>query len=58
MKGKRDFGCHTRDTPVWALDLDPPEVVERLDRRESLEGIIPAGRRLKFHVHANEANNP
>ena len=19
-----DWGCHTFDTPVWALDLDPP----------------------------------
>jgi predicted dehydrogenase len=53
-----DFGCHTLDTPVWALDLDPPEVVECLDRRESLEGIIPAGSRLKFNFPANARRGP
>ena len=53
-----DFGCHTLDTPVWALDLDPPEVVECLDRRDSLEGIIPAGSRLKFHFPANAKRGP
>jgi predicted dehydrogenase len=25
-----DFGCHTFDTPVWALDLDPPTAVDCL----------------------------
>jgi predicted dehydrogenase len=49
-----DWGCHTLDTPVWALDLDPPSVVECLERRESLKGVIPAGSRLKFHFPAKE----
>ena len=53
-----DWGCHTFDTPVWALDLDPPEVVECLDRRDSLEGIIPAGSRLKYHFPANSKRGP
>ena len=53
-----DWGCHTFDTPVWALDLDPPELVECLDRRDSLEGIIPAGSRLKYHFPANSKRGP
>jgi predicted dehydrogenase len=53
-----DWGCHTFDTPVWALDLDPPEVVECLDRKDSLEGIIPTGSRLKYHFPANAKRGP
>ncbi|MFO7745165.1 MAG: gfo/Idh/MocA family oxidoreductase, partial [Psychroflexus sp.] len=30
-----DFGCHTFDMPVWALDLDPPTVVESIRREDS-----------------------
>ena len=47
-----DWGCHTLDTPVWALDLDPPEVVECLDRRDSLDGVIPSGSRVRYHFPA------
>lgn len=53
-----DWGCHTFDTPVWALDLDPPTVVECLDRAESLDGVIPAGSRLKFHFPAKGERGP
>jgi predicted dehydrogenase len=42
-----DWGCHTLDTPVWALDLDAPTLVECLDRKESLEGVSGStGRRI------------
>lgn len=47
-----DFGCHTFDTPVWALDLDPPTAVECLSRKESLDGVIPASSHLRFHFAA------
>lgn len=53
-----DWGCHTFDTPVWALDLDPPDVVECLERRDSLEGVIPSGSRLKYHFPANAKRGP
>jgi hypothetical protein len=53
-----DWGCHTFDTPVWALDLDPPTVVECLDREESLKGVIPAGSRLKYHFPAKGKRGP
>jgi predicted dehydrogenase len=53
-----DFGCHTLDTPVWALDLDPPTVVECLHREESLEGVIPAASHLRFHFPAKGARGP
>jgi predicted dehydrogenase len=53
-----DWGCHTFDTPVWALDLDPPEVVECLDRRDSLEGVVPAGSRIRYHFPANAKRGP
>jgi len=53
-----DWGCHTLDTPVWALDLDPPTLVECLDRKESLEGLIPAGSRIKYHFPAKDKRGP
>lgn len=53
-----DWGCHTLDTPVWALDLDPPTVVECVERRDSLEGLIPAGSRLEFHFPAKGSRGP
>ncbi len=53
-----DWGCHTLDTPVWALDLDPPTAVECLERCDSLEGVIPAGSRLKYHFPANSKRGP
>ncbi len=53
-----DWGCHTLDTPVWALDLDPPTVVECLERKDSLKGVIPAGSRLKYHFPAKGKRGP
>jgi predicted dehydrogenase len=53
-----DWGCHTLDTPVWALDLDPPTVVECLDRQPSLEGVIPAGSRVRYHFPAKGERGP
>lgn len=47
-----DFGCHTLDTPVWALDLDPPTVVECLHREKSLDGVIPTASHIRFHFPA------
>ena len=53
-----DFGCHTFDTPVWALDLDPPEVVECVAREDSLDGLIPASSQIKYHFAANAKRGP
>jgi len=53
-----DWGCHTLDTPVWALDLDAPTVVECLDRKDSLDGVIPSGSRIKYHFPANGPRGP
>jgi predicted dehydrogenase len=53
-----DFGCHTLDTPVWALDLDPPTVVECLQREKSLDGVIPAASHLRFHFPAKGSRGP
>ncbi len=53
-----DWGCHTLDTPVWALDLDVPNVVECLQRKNSLEGVIPAGSHIKFHFPAKDKRGP
>jgi predicted dehydrogenase len=53
-----DFGCHTLDTPVWALDLDPPTVVECLRREASLEGVIPTASHIRFHFPAKGDRGP
>lgn len=53
-----DWGCHTLDTPVWALDLDPPEVVECVERKESLKGVITAGSQVNFHFAAKGKRGP
>jgi predicted dehydrogenase len=53
-----DFGCHTLDTPVWALDLDSPTVVECLSRKPSLAGVIPAASHLRFHFPAKGERGP
>jgi predicted dehydrogenase len=53
-----DWGCHTLDTPVWALDLDAPTLVECLDRKESLEGVITARSHIKYHFAAKGARGP
>ena len=53
-----DFGCHTFDTPVWALDLGPPTAVDCLARAPSLDGVIPASSHLRFHFPAKGARGP
>jgi predicted dehydrogenase len=53
-----DWGCHTLDTPVWALDLDPPTVVECVSRTKSLDGVIPSGSQIKFHFAGNDKRGP
>ncbi|XZE32241.1 Gfo/Idh/MocA family protein [Pirellulaceae bacterium SH501] len=53
-----DWGCHTLDTPVWALDLDPPTAVECISRTKSLEGVIPSGSQIKFHFAGNDKRGP
>ena len=53
-----DFGCHTLDTPVWALDLDPPTRVECLRRDDSLDGVIPASSHIRFHFPAKGERGP
>jgi hypothetical protein len=40
------------------LDLDPPTVVECLERKPSLPGLIPAGSRVKFHFPARNGRGP
>jgi predicted dehydrogenase len=53
-----DFGCHTFDTPVWALDLDSPTVVECLQREKSLDGVIPTGSHIRFHFPGKGTRGP
>lgn len=53
-----DFGCHTLDTPVWALDLDVPTVVECVRREKSLDGVIPTSSHVKFHFAAKGKRGP
>jgi len=53
-----DWGCHTLDTPVWALDLDAPTAVDCDARTPSLEGHITAGSRLTFHFPAKGDRGP
>jgi predicted dehydrogenase len=53
-----DWGCHTFDTPVWALDLDPPTVVECLERKPGLLGVVPAGSRIRYQFPAKGARGP
>ncbi|PXA03354.1 gfo/Idh/MocA family oxidoreductase [Coraliomargarita sinensis] len=53
-----DFGCHTFDMPVWALDLAPPTVVESIRRESSLVGVIPASSHLRFHFPAKGNRGP
>lgn len=53
-----DWGCHTLDTPVWALDLDAPTVVECVEREDSLKGLITAKSHIKFHFAAKGTRGP
>jgi len=53
-----DWGCHTFDTPVWALDLDPPTVVECVERQDSLKGLITAGSEIRYHFPSKAKRGP
>ncbi len=53
-----DWGCHTLDTPVWALELDAPTAVECVSRNESLEGVIPSQSHVRFHFAAKGKRGP
>jgi predicted dehydrogenase len=53
-----DYGCHTLDTPVWALDLDAPTSVECVSRADSLKGVIPTGSQVIFHFPAKGDRGP
>jgi len=53
-----DFGCHTFDMPVWALDLDAPTVVECVQRTDSLKGVIPTGSQVIYHFPAKGDRGP
>lgn len=53
-----DWGCHTLDTPVWALDLDAPTAVECVERQDSLDGVITAKSHIKFHFAAKGPRGP
>lgn len=53
-----DFGCHTFDMPVWALDLDPPTAVECVRRADSLPGVIPASSHLRYDFAAKGERGP
>lgn len=53
-----DFGCHTFDMPVWALDLDPPTMVESIRREDSLSGVIPASSHIRYHFRAKGKRGP
>jgi len=53
-----DWGCHTIDTPVWALDLDVPTAVECVQRDKSLKGVIPASSHVKFEFAAKGKRGP
>ncbi|MEM7396291.1 MAG: Gfo/Idh/MocA family oxidoreductase, partial [Verrucomicrobiota bacterium] len=53
-----DWGCHTMDTPVWALDLEPPTRVECVQRETSLDGIIPTRSHVKYSFAAKGDRGP
>jgi predicted dehydrogenase len=53
-----DWGCHTLDTPVWALDLDAPTKIECLQREKSLDGIIPTSSHLQYLFPAKGSRGP
>jgi predicted dehydrogenase len=53
-----DWGCHTLDTPVWALDLDPPTVIECVQRQDSLKGVIPTRSHIRFHFPSKGKRGP
>lgn len=53
-----DWGCHTMDTPVWALDLDLPTKIECVQREKSLDGIIPTSSHIKYSFPARREQVP
>lgn len=53
-----DWGGHTFDTPVWALDLDSPTATECVQREKSLDGVIPAASQVRYHFSAKGNRGP
>ncbi|MBF0198595.1 MAG: Gfo/Idh/MocA family oxidoreductase [Planctomycetes bacterium] len=43
-----DWFCHIGDGPVWCLDLYEPTVVECVEKRDSLPGMIPDSSTVRF----------
>lgn len=56
--GLGDIGCHTIDTPYWALDLGVPEKVE-VEMKEEVNSIhTPNGSIVTIHFPARGAKPP
>ncbi|MDP7134891.1 MAG: Gfo/Idh/MocA family oxidoreductase [Planctomycetota bacterium] len=53
-----DWGCHTVDAPVWALDLGLPGKVEVVECAKAPVGVIPAHSVLKFHFPGKDGKPP
>jgi hypothetical protein len=53
-----DWGCHTMDTPVWALDLDLPTKIECVTREKSLGGITPTSSHIRYSFPAKGSRGP
>jgi len=55
-----DWGCHTFDTPVWALDLDPPQAMAFVtDRAISKPTVTGHPRHCDFHpTRSTHPRNP
>lgn len=53
-----DFGCHTFDTPFWALDLGVPTAIDVLECKPALPGCVVPGSRLDFHFPAKGDRGP
>jgi predicted dehydrogenase len=52
-----NFGCHTLDTPVWALDLKHPTFVEASSTPLSLE-TTPAAAMYRYRFPASDHHSP
>jgi predicted dehydrogenase len=53
-----DFGCHTLDVPVWALELENPTSVEAVRRSESAEGVMPKLSTIVYRFPGTEKRGP
>lgn len=56
--GLGDIGCHTIDTPYWALDLGTPERVEVEMKEEPNPIHTPNGSIVTFHFPARGDKSP